>query len=122
MQQVYLKLYDSNDIYMAPAGTIMDAAKVRQDFPAVSAFKFIVETDAYNEMMYGFYNLSAMKTRYNIDNSLSDLEAVQAIEDAMNAEKQAEEQSHQPDTTPTPDERIAAALEYQVLNSMEDVE
>ena len=120
MQQVYLKLYNPSDTYMAPAGTIMDATKVRQDFPAVDNFTFIVETDAYSEMMYGFYSLSAMKTRYNIDSSLSDVEAVQAIEDAMNAEREEQEQSQQPSDEVTSDERIAAALEYQVLNSMED--
>lgn len=120
MQTVHLKLYNSNDIYMSPSGAIMNATKVQQDFPAVSTFKFIVETDAYEEMMFGFYSLSAMKSQYNIDSSLSDLEAVQAIEDAMNEEREEQEQSQQPSDEVTSDERIAAALEYQVLNSMED--
>lgn len=120
MQTVHLKLYNSNDTYMSPSGAVMDYAKVLNDFPAVTSFTFIVETDDYEEMMYGFYSLSAMKSRYNIDSSLSDVEAVEAIEDAMNAEREEQEQSQQPSDEVTPDERIAAALEYQVLNSMED--
>lgn len=40
------------------------------------------------------------------------LDAIEAFEDAMNA----------PSNEPTTEERIAAALEYQVIASMEDVE
>lgn len=121
MERVYLKLYNNNDIYMSPVGTIMTSVEVYRDFPAAAQFDFIVETDAYSEVMIGFYSLNSMKSKYNIDDSLSKEDAVQAIEDAMNAEREAEEQSHHQQII-TPEERIAAALEYQVLMSMEDAE
>lgn len=121
MQPIHLKLYNSNDIYMSPSGAIMDSAKVRNDFPAVSSFTFIVETDEYEEMMYGFYSLSAMKAKYGVDSTLNDEEAVQAIEYAMNLEKIIDSQPSQEEAPVTAEERIAAALEYQMLNDMEDV-
>lgn len=122
MQAIHLKLYNSSDTYMSPSGAIMDSVKVQHDFPAVSNFTFIVETDTYEEMMYGFYSLSAMKAKYDVDNTLTDEEAVQAIEYAMNLEKIIDSQPQPAENPVTAEERIAAALEYQMLNDMEDVE
>ena len=58
---------------------------------------------------------NSLKSNYQIDASLSDDEALAQIEEIMNTPQEVEE-----DTTPTPEERIAAALEYQALSSMED--
>lgn len=120
MERIYLKLYNFNDIYMSPSGDIMDAVKVGNQFPASQSFPYIVQTDAGEEMMYGFYSLSSMKSKYNISQDLTNIEAVQAIEEAMNAEQEAQEleaQSYIP-----PEERIAASLEFQTLTSLPDVE
>ena len=122
MQAIHLILYNSSDTYMSPSGAIMDCVKVQHDFPAVSNFSFIVETDTYEEMMYGFYSLSAMKAKYDVNNTLTDEEAVQAIEYAMNLEKIIDSQPQPAENPVTAEERIAAALEYQMLNDMEDVE
>ena len=51
---------------------------------------------------------------YQIDASLSESEALAKIEEIINTEPEV-------DTTPSAEERIAAALEYQNLTSMEDV-
>ena len=56
------------------------------------------------------------RTMYNIDKELSDEEAVIAIQDIMNT------QDETAINTPSAEERIASALEYQVLISMPDVE
>ena len=123
MERVYLKLYNSNDTYISPSNEIMDAVAVSSHFPASSVAAFVVQTDAYNEIMYGFYNLSTMKSKYNIDPSLNNVEAVQAIEDAMNLEKQQQEEAERAAALiPTPEERIAAALEFQNLNNLPDAE
>lgn len=120
MEHIYLKLYNPNDTYMSPASTLMDAAGVLNDFPAAQSFPHIVQTDASGEMMYGFYSLSAMKSKYNIDQSLTGAEAVQAVEDAMNAEQEQQEAEAQ--AYVAPEERIAAALEFQTLTSLPDAE
>lgn len=122
MERVYLKLYDANDTYMSPAGTLMDEAGVLEHFPAVAHFQHIVHTDAGGEMMYGFYSLSAMKSKYGVEIS-NPTQAVKAVEDAMNAEQEQQEAEAQAMAEAiTPEERIAAALEFQALASLPDVE
>lgn len=122
MERVYLKLYDANDTYMSPAGTLMDEAGVLEHFPAVAHFQHIVHTDEGGEMMYGFYSLSAMKSKYGIEGGTPE-QAVQAVENAMNVERQQQEEEAQAAAEMvTPEERIAAALEWQALASMPDIE
>ena len=48
---VYLKKYSKSDVYMSPAGTVMDAAAVASQFPAASRFTHVVETDAAGQVM-----------------------------------------------------------------------
>ncbi len=58
-----------------------------------------------------------MRSRYSIGASLSDEEAIVAIEAELNKEPVATEG----EVLPSAEERIAAALEYQNLLAMEDV-
>ena len=123
METIYLKLYNANDIYMSPSNEIMDEVTVLNHFPAVSHFTYIFQTDASGEMMYGFYSLSAMKSKYNIDSSLDNMEAVEAIEVAMNEEIAAQIAAElEAANAVTPEERIAAALEFQNLSNLPDLE
>lgn len=119
MTRIYLKLYNPADTYISPASTVMDAAGVLADFPAATAFPHIVHTDANGEMLYGMYVLSAMKAKYNVTTGNNE-QAVQAIEDAMNAEREAQEEEAA--SYIAPEERIAAALEFQALASLPDIE
>ena len=119
MTQIYLRLYDTNDTYMSPASTLYDAAGVLNDFPAAQHFPHIVHTDAGGEIMYGLYSLSAMKAKYGISIG-NNAQAVQAVEDAMNAEQEAQEEEAA--SYIAPEERIAAALEFQALASLPDIE
>lgn len=122
MERIFLKLYDANDTYMSPAGTMMDEAGVLERFPAVAHFQHVVQTDAGGEMMYGFYSLSAMKSKYGVEIS-NPVQAVKAVEDAMNAEQEQQEaEALAMAEAITPEERIAAALEFQALASLPDVE
>lgn len=120
MERIILKLYNPTDIYMSPASILMDADRILNDFPAAQSFPHIVHTDDGGEMLYGFYSLSAMKSKYNIDPNLTGAEAVQAIEDAMNAEQ--EQQEAEAAAYVSPEERIAASLEFQALTSLPDAE
>ena len=119
MENIYLKLYRAEDVYISPTGEIMDAENVYKHFPAVSHFAYVVQTDASEEMMYGFYSLSSLKSKYNIDLSLDNSEAVEEIENAWNAELEKQEAAAR---IPSAEERTAAALEFQALMSLPDAE
>ena len=110
-----LEIYTGEKVYMFPNGAIGTREAVLKSFPAALDFKFVVTTDENGEVMWGMDNLSAMRSHYGIDASLSVEEAVAAIEEIINTPEVV-------DDMPSPDERIAAALEYQVLMSMPDEE
>ncbi len=123
MERVYLKLYDPTDVYIAPSGDVMDEVKVHEHFPAVANFTYIVHTDAGGEMMYGFYALSAMRSKYDVNPGLDNIQACQAIEDAMNAEREQQDaEMKEVAERVTSEERIAAALEFQTLTSLPNIE
>lgn len=119
MEYIHLKLYNSNDIYMSPKNEIMDANAVLAHFPAVSHFTFVVQTDQTEQIMFGFYNINVLRSKYNIDVSLDNVEAVEAIENAWNTELEEQEAAAR---TPSAEERTAAALEFQTLMNLPDIE
>ena len=59
-------------------------------------------------------NLSVLRDVYDIDAALSEDEAIAAIEEIINTPQDPVEQE------PSAEERIAAALEYQVMSSLPD--
>ena len=63
--------------------------------------------------MFAMQNLSAMRSQHGIDSSLTEAEAITAIQDILNTPETVSEE-------PTAEERIAAALEYQVMASLPD--
>lgn len=107
--------YTGEKVYMAPTGAIYDKTAVLRDFPAALTFVHIATTDEAGEVLFALQNLSAMRSQYGIDSSLSEADAITAIQDILNTP--AEE-----NTDPTAEERIAAALEYQVMASLPDEE
>ena len=106
-----LEKYTGDKTYMYPNGSLASPDRIEADYPAVKVFTHIIETDMRGEVCFAIQNLSAMRSIYNIDNSLNDDEAIIAIQDIINAVVEQE---------PSAEERIAAALEYQNLVSMED--
>lgn len=110
-----IELYDGTKTYMFPNGEIGTPEKVYAQFPAAKSFKFIVETDENGEIMWGMDNLSAVCSINKIDNSLPIEEKIAKIQEIRNAEPEV-------DNTPTAEERIAAALEYQNIASMTDAD
>lgn len=107
------KIYDGTKTYMYPNGAIAKKETVLADFPAVLEFPHIIEVDSRDQVMLSCQNLSMMRDLYNIDQSLTDEEAVIAIQNKIN----------EPVATTaaaSPEERIAAALEYQNLMAMPD--
>ncbi|MCM1226117.1 MAG: hypothetical protein NC320_01670 [Clostridium sp.] len=110
-----IEKYTGEKTYMYPNGTIASKEVVLENTPAALIFTHIVETDENREVMWALQNLSAMRTMYGIDSELSEEEAILAIQEFINTPPKI-------DDSPTAEERIAAALEYQVIASMADIE
>lgn len=107
--------YDGTKIFMYPNGNLATKEQLLKDFPAALTFTHIIETDESEEVCFAVQNLSAMRSLYNIDKNLSEAEAIAKLEEILNTPEEVIDE-------PTAEERIASALEYQNLMSMEDVE
>lgn len=107
-----LEKYTGEKNYMTPSGALATPEFVLAQFPAATSFVHVVETDVMGEVMFSFENLSAMRSRYELDMTLTEDEAIAELQRLINIV---------PETTPSAEERIAAALEYQNLVGMEDV-
>lgn len=107
---IKIEKYNGSKTYMFPNGDLATPDVVKEKFPAVSTFTHIVETDEAGQVMFAIQNLAAIKSQMGIDSNLSDAESIKQIEDIRNA----------PATEPevTPEERIAANLEWQTLLSL----
>lgn len=108
-----LEKYTGDKIYMFPNGSLATKDAVLQQFPAAAQFTFVVTTDEYGEVMLGMDNLALLRSIYGIDSSLTEDEAIAAIEELVNTEPEISSEA-------TAEERIAAALEYQVMASLPD--
>lgn len=102
--------YTGDKTYMFPNGAIATKEAVLKQFPAALTFVHYVETDENGEVMWAFQNLSAMRTMYEIDSSLSEDEALAKIQEIINTPP--------PEPEPTAEERMAAAMEFQNLMSL----
>lgn len=111
-----LEKYTGEKVYLFPNGAIGTKEAVLDQFPGALSFTFVVETDESRTVMMGMHPLVTLRGIYSIDASLSEDEAIAAIEEIMNTPQPEPEI----DETPTAEERIAAALEYQVMASLPD--
>lgn len=102
-----LELYTGTKTYMFPNGAIATPEVILNQFPAILAFKHVIETDGSGEVCFAVQNLSAMRDVYNIDKSLNAKDAIVTLQVAINTPT--------PEPEPTAEERIAAAMEYQNL-------
>ena len=109
-----IEKYTGNKTYMFPNGALATPEKMLEQFPAVLTFAHIIETDEAGEVCFAVQNLNAMRSLYNIDATLTEAEAIAKIEEIVNMPE--------PEAEPSAEERIASALEYQNLMSMDDME
>ena len=100
-----IEKYTGEKTYMFPNGDIGTPEKVYAQWPAAKSFTYIVE------VMWGFDNLSAICSMEGIDKSLSEEEKIAKIQEIRNTVPEV-------DNTPSAEERIAAALEYQNVMAM----
>lgn len=108
-----IEKYTGDKTYMFPNGAIATQEAVLRQFPAALTFTHIVETDEGHEVMFALQNLSAMRSLYSIDAALTEDEAIAAIQEVVNTPEPV-------NTEPTAEERIAAAMEYQVMAFLPD--
>lgn len=110
-----IEKYTGEKTYMFPNGALATRERVLEKFPAALTFAHVVQTDENGEVMWAFQNLSAMRSMHGIDKALPEADAIAALEALLNAPKETV-------AVASPEERIAAALEFQNLMSMVDAE
>ena len=108
-----LEKYDGSKTYMFPNGSLATPEIMKAKFPAVMAFAHVIETDEGGEVCFAVENLSALKSIYNIDRSLSENDAISAIQEIINAPVLENTTS-----VSSAEERIASALE--AINARND--
>ncbi len=100
--------YAGTKTYMYPNGVVATPERVLADFPAIMMFPHVIETDESEQVLMAVNNLSVLRSTMGIDSSLSETEAIDAIEVVLNAPPVVS-------TDPTAEERIASALEFQSM-------
>ena len=103
--------YTGDHTFMYPNGELATPEVMTARYPAILAFGHIIETDEQREVCYAIENLSAARSRHGIDPALTEEAAIAAIEVIVNTPPEI-------DATPGPDERMAAALEFQNMLAM----
>ena len=111
-------IWNKKDPILTPAGEVFTAEKWIERYP-IAGIETIKVVCAGGEINGGFFGtlgqMVELYTKAGCDFSACEsdqdkLDAIEAFEDAQNA----------PSDEPTTDERIAAALEYQVMSSLPD--
>lgn len=111
-------IWDKTSPVITPIGEVLTAEQWMTRYPVASVPSITVVCSA-GEINGGFFGtLGQMVQMYEAQGAdfseattdIEKLEVIEAFEDAMNA----------PSTDPTPEERIAAALEFQTLATLPD--
>lgn len=121
MANYYIEKYDGTKTYMYPNSKIATPEVVTEDFPAWQLFPHVIRTDG--QTIYSFMPLASMRAQYEIDDSLSEDEAIAAINEKMNEPQPVvEREPTTEEITATSLASIAASMEYQNLLTLDDVE
>lgn len=112
-------VWNKKDIMVTPIGECLTPEQWIERYPAAGSIKTVCggNPDLRGEY-FGIFSVmvsNAQRAGCDFSNCETDqdyLDAIEAFEDKMN----------EPSTEPTTDERIAAALEYQVMTSLPDAE
>lgn len=97
-----LEKYTGNKTYMFPIGTLATPEIMEKQYPAITVFTHVIETDEAGQVCFAIENLSALRSMYNIDSSLTEDAAITKIEEIINTE---------PEQVESTEERTAKALE-----------
>lgn len=105
---IKLELYTPGRTFMFPNGAIATPEIIEQQFPAISLFPHVIEING--NVLQAVMEFESVKARYGLTD-VDDATALQQIEDIIN-------NPPAPVVEVTPQERIAAALEFQNLLSL----
>lgn len=109
-------IWDRQTPVITPIGEVLTPEQWIARYPAAEHITYVCAAgDVNGAFSQSLGNLVMVYEAQGADFSEAEtdeekLEVIEAFEDAMN----------EPDLTPTPEERMAAALEYQVLSGMPD--
>lgn len=104
----YFEFYDNTKTYYSPIGEVYSPEVVGMTYAIVnSGLPVVIDTDKSHMLFGGYGLLSQYRDTYDIDDELTNEEALAEIERIANLP--------QPKPEPTPEERIASAMEYQNL-------
>jgi len=105
-----IKKFDPTKTYMFVDGTIADADALRKANPAIDMFPHVLELNG--NVVQAVMSLSALQNIYNIDETLTEDEAISAIGTIINTPIEE---------VISPEERTASAMEFSNLMLLEDV-
>jgi hypothetical protein len=100
-----LEKFDGIKTYMFPNGSLATPEVIRTKFPAIDTFVHVLEVNG--DICQAVINLNALRQMHGIADTLTEAEAIAAIETIINTPA--------PEPAPTAEERIAAQMEYQNL-------
>lgn len=100
-------MYDGETVYMFPNGELATKERMIKEHPAILTFPHYIITDINEEMVTEIIHVGQAKTLYQLDSNLSVEEARKQLELVINQKPE--------EPLPSPEERIAAALEFQNL-------
>lgn len=109
-------IWDKVSPVITPVGEVLSAEQWKARYPVAELPNVVIVCSA-GEINGGFFGtLGQMVTMYegqgaDFSEATTDIEKLEVIE-------AFEDKQNEPDTTPSAEERIAAALEYQNLSSM----
>lgn len=104
-----LVIWDKKTSLIYNNGVEKTAEEVIQDYPVTKYGTTIIEYIGDSPVMVGFWDIGSLKKTYNLPDDLTDEETIKAAENAIN---------NPPAPIASPEERIAAALEFQNLMSL----
>ena len=99
--------FTGNENYIFPSGRPATKESITEKCPAGLMVPHVLELNG--NVVQAIQNLSVLRNLHSIDESLTDDEAIAGIEVIINTP---------PVVEPSPEERIAAAMEYQNLLSL----
>ena len=120
---IYMKRYaiwNKQDLILTPIGEVLTAEQWIERYP-IAGVPTVTVVCAAGEINGGFFGtLGQMVQMYEAQGA--DFSACETAEDKLAVIEAFEDYLNTPSDEPTTDERIAAALEYQVMASLPDEE
>jgi hypothetical protein len=102
-----LEIYNPTKTYYSPVNEIFTPEHVMSHYAIVNAGTCVIETNSTGKMFYAVELMEVARDRMNIANTLTDEEALVVMKEILNAP--------QPIPEPSPEERMASAMEFQNL-------